>query len=761
MNQVYILLLTVGFLMGMLSCSGENQEESISTPGNSLTMKQIAFPGAEGAGKYTTGGRGGTVYEVTNLNDSGEGSFRQAIQKNETRTIVFRVSGTIELGSDLDIHYGNLTIAGQSAPGDGICIKGYPVSIKTDNVILRYIRFRLGNLHNVQGDAFSCRNRKNIVIDHCSFSWATDETASLYELHRATVQWCMITESLNHSVHEKGDHGYGGIWGGDTVSFHHNLFAHNLSRNPRFNGARYQVTWTDLVDFRNNVLYNWGDNSIYGGEKGKHNVVNNYFKPGPATKKSVRNRVLNITTSENYPYGVFYVSGNYMHGNPAVTSDNWNGGVDTEAAVSMVKASQAFYAEVIPEQSAQLAYEAVLNFAGASLARDEVDTRIISEVRNGTATYTGRYSQRPGLIDSQEDVGGWPELSSLPAQADTDHDGMPDVWEEKHQLRPTDQSDGSKYSLNQLYTNLEVYLNELAGMAQDRYEMTVAQDSTGDFRTIQEAIDATKAFPDRRVTIYIKKGVYREKVRVYSWNTLLTLKGEDAGETIISFDDHFVKINLGRNSTFHTYTLKVEANDFIAENLTIENTAVPVGQAVALHVEGDRCQFLNCRIKGHQDTVYAAGENSRQYFKNCFIEGTTDFIFGDAVAVFDRCTIYSLSDSYITAASTPKGSLFGYVFLNCNLTAKEGVKKVYLGRPWRDFARVVFLNCTMGPHILPQGWINWSGTTREQTAYYAEFGSRGAGGSAAARVSWSHQLTENEITRYKISEIFGDWTLCQ
>ncbi|MGD9555630.1 MAG: polysaccharide lyase family 1 protein [Mangrovibacterium sp.] len=462
LHQLKFLLSAAGFLLGMLSCSGESQESGTNRPENPSVRKQIAFPGAEGAGKYTAGGRGGTVYQVTNLNDSGEGSLRNGIQKNETRTIVFRVSGIIDLKSPLDIHYGNLTIAGQTAPGGGICLKGYPVHIKADNVIIRYLRFRLGDVNAVQDDAFSCRNRKNILVDHCSFSWATDEVASLYEMHHATIQWCMVAESLNHSVHEKGDHGYGGIWGGDTVSFHHNLFAHNLSRNPRFNGARYQVPWTDLVDFRNNVIYNWGDNSIYGGERGNHNLVNNYFKPGPATRKSVRNRVLNITTSEDYPYGHFYVSGNYMDGNSSVSADNWNGGVDTEAAVGEVKAGKAFFAEATPEQSALVAYEAVLNSAGASLVRDQVDTRIISEVRSGTATYTGRYSQRPGLIDSQEEVGGWPELASLPPPSDRDNDGMPDSWEEKNQLNAIDEADGNQYTLSDSYTNLEVYLNGLA-----------------------------------------------------------------------------------------------------------------------------------------------------------------------------------------------------------------------------------------------------------------------------------------------------------
>jgi len=292
--------------------------------------------------------------------------------------------------------------------------------------------------------------------------------------------------------------------------------------------------------------------------------------------------------------------------------------------------------------------------------------------------------------------------------------------------------------------------------AQDiSYEMTVAQDGSGDFTTIQDAINATKAFPDKPITIHIKKGVYKEKVRVYSWNNKLTLKGDGAKETIIAYDDYFDRIDLGRNSTFHTYTLKVEANDFRAEDLTIVNAAGPVGQAVALHVEGDRCQFRNCRILGHQDTLYAAGEGSRQYYRNCFIEGTTDFIFGEAIAVFDECTINSKSNSYVTAASTPKIQPFGYVFLNCKLTANEDVSKCYLGRPWRDYAKVVYLNCHLGDHILPEGWSNWSKTDRDQTAFYAEYQNEGPGARVSTRVPWAHQLTKKEAKAYTIVNIFS------
>ncbi|MBK9336279.1 MAG: pectin esterase [Lewinellaceae bacterium] len=295
----------------------------------------------------------------------------------------------------------------------------------------------------------------------------------------------------------------------------------------------------------------------------------------------------------------------------------------------------------------------------------------------------------------------------------------------------------------------------LAARVQAQYatEIVVAQDGSGDFTRIQDAIDQAKCFPDKRITIFIKSGIYREKVRVHAWNTLLTLKGENAATTIISGADYFDKIGRGRNSTFHTYTLLVQADDFQAEELTIENTAGPVGQAVALAVEADRCVFRDCRILGYQDTLYTAGSNSRQYFLNCYIEGSTDFIFGPATVLFDSCTIHSKSNSYITAAGTPMGKRFGFVFRYCRLSADPGVDSVYLGRPWRDFARVVFLYCDMGAHIRPEGWSNWAGTGRDKTAFYAEFGNSGQGAGRAGRAPWSRLLSKKAANQYALENI--------
>lgn len=291
--------------------------------------------------------------------------------------------------------------------------------------------------------------------------------------------------------------------------------------------------------------------------------------------------------------------------------------------------------------------------------------------------------------------------------------------------------------------------------AQMQYEVIVAKDGSGDYTSIQEAIDNTKAFPDERITIFIKNGRYEEKVKVYSWNNMLTLKGESKEKTIITFDDYFDKIDKGRNSTFHTPTLLVQGNDFIAENLTIQNTAGPVGQAVALALEADRCVISNCIIKGNQDTVYTAGEGNRQCFYNCYIEGTTDFIFGEATVVFEKCTIHAKANSYITAASTPKNITYGYVFRDCELTARAEATKVYLGRPWRPYAKTVFINTQMGEFILPEGWHNWSKPNAEKTSFYAEYQNTGKGFKPEKRVSWSHQLTKKEAKKHSLENIFG------
>lgn len=290
----------------------------------------------------------------------------------------------------------------------------------------------------------------------------------------------------------------------------------------------------------------------------------------------------------------------------------------------------------------------------------------------------------------------------------------------------------------------------------DEYNVVVSKDGTGDYISIQEAINNSKSFPYKRVIITIKNGIYYEKVKIHEWNPYITLVGESKDKTIITYDDYFGKLGLGRNSTFFTYTLLVEANNTIIKNLTIENASGEVGQAVALSVFSDEVAVVNCKLLGNQDTLYASGKG-KQYYKDCYIEGTTDYIFGSATAFFENCEIYSKKDSYITAASTPKDSLYGYVFKNCKITASKNVTKMYLGRPWRVYAKTVFINCDLGNHILPVGWHNWNKNEAEKTVFYAEYNNYGEGFKPNKRAKWSHQLKKRQAKKYTLKNILGKY----
>ena len=297
-----------------------------------------------------------------------------------------------------------------------------------------------------------------------------------------------------------------------------------------------------------------------------------------------------------------------------------------------------------------------------------------------------------------------------------------------------------------------------AAWAQERQDtIVVSRDGTGNFRTLQEAIESARAFMDYTVTIYVKNGVYKEKVIVPSWVENIDIIGEDRDKTIITYDDH---ANINKMGTFRTYMVKVEGSDITFKNLTIENNAAQLGQAVALHTEGDRLKFINCRILGYQDTIYTGAKFTRLYFKDCYIDGTTDFIFGPSTALFEDCIIHSKRNSYVTAASTPKEAKYGYVFKHCKLTAEPGVDKVYLGRPWRPYAYTLFIECELGKHIVLAGWHNWGKQSNEETARYMEYKNTGEGANASERVAWSKQLTKKEAEAVTVDAIFrtqSDW----
>lgn len=438
-------------------------------------QQPLAFPGAEGYGKHTAGGRGGRVITVTNLNDNGEGSFRAAVEQRGARIVVFAVDGTIELKSPLRIEHDSITIAGQSAPGSGICLKDYPLVVNASEVIVRYIRVRVGDRHRLDSDGLGGGRygQKNVILDHLSVSWSIDECLSIYKTENLTVQWCLVAHSLNRSVHTKGSHGFGGIWGGYKATFHHNLLANHASRNPRF----ASVDGTKWVDYRNNVVYNWGFKSAYGG--GHHaeiNMVNNYYKPGPASQ---HRRLLDVAEDAT---GRYYVAGNVMEGDEAVTRDNRLGvsdrpgkpyirhrksaspdsGISPQAIPAPGEAAPSclvdapFPYEPIGEETAATAYRRVLAAAGCSFSPDSYDRAVLRQVRRGTADFGTN-----GIINSPEEAGGWPRLKTRRAPADSDGDGMPDRWERRHGLNPHDASDAAAHTLDAAYTNIECYLNSL------------------------------------------------------------------------------------------------------------------------------------------------------------------------------------------------------------------------------------------------------------------------------------------------------------
>ena len=463
---------------GFLACS-QNSGGDDPTPSGD---KVLAFPGAEGGGKYATGGRGTNIYVVNTLEDDLTdpkiGMLRYALEATGRRMILFNVAGRIDLKGELSIRSGNVTILGQSAPGDGICISGYPLVVRANNVIIRFMRFRLGDLNKLEADALTVeKGHTDIMIDHCSCSWSTDECLSIYGAKDATVQYCIVSEALNNSVHAKGAHGYAGIWGGENTTFHHNLLAHHSSRMPRFDHDYVTEANVGPTDYINNVVYNWQGNSAYGGEsrassgnQRQYNFIANYYKPGPATKSGVKARLLNPTTKcgncgASVTPGKFYIVQNIMSGSDAVTNDNWSGVYPDESSKKDQCRSDKRFTLSTPmtsEQTAQEAYETVLAKAGCSLVRDVVDTRIVSEVAAGNYTYPGSNGSTGGLIDTPSDVGGWPTYSGTKDYSlDTDRDGIPNAWETAHGLNPDDPQDAKTTTLQAPYLNIEVYLNDI------------------------------------------------------------------------------------------------------------------------------------------------------------------------------------------------------------------------------------------------------------------------------------------------------------
>ncbi len=551
----------------------------ILTSLSTIDAQTLAFPGAEGHGRFSTGGRGGSVVRVTNLQDNGSGesiisgSLRWALQQASPKTIVFDVSGTILLKQQLKTGKDNITFAGQTAPGNGICIAGADFVINSNDIIIRFIRFRPGDVtatgvSNGEPDGLGGMDKKNIIVDHCSVSWSVDECLSVYGMENLTVQWCIGSEALRVSNHGKGTHCYGGNWGGNKASYHHNLIAHCESRTPRL-GPRPSTQENEYVDIRNNVFYNWAGEGCYGGEGMKVNMINNYYKPGPATdaaSAAVKYRITKIgvrttaycTGSDGKPnswkpmehvWGKFYIDGNKVEGNTGVTNDNWTNGVYaqqsngtgvdntwTQTTKDTIRLSQPLDAGYITTHSADMAYERVLDYVGCSLNRDDVDARIVSDVKNRAATYTTSGNKK-GYINSPTDTKPagasadwtpWLPSSQISAPVDSDGDGIPDYWEDAHGLNKNSAADGKEVNSNG-YTNLELYLNSLV---QNIISAQNEGGTTGIYNPKTESSISTYTakntlflsnLPDCNIEVYAINGVIAAKEKVAGGETSFTL----------------------------------------------------------------------------------------------------------------------------------------------------------------------------------------------------------------------------------------------
>ena len=771
----------------------------------------IAFPGCEGYGRFTTGGRmvdsrGSKVYYVTRLDDSDEeGTFRWAVNTGDDtpRTVLFKVAGTIYLTRNVDVK-SNTTIAGQTAPAGGICLAGYRVKLGS-NIIIRHIRFRAGDLPNKSMSPLGVENVENVVLDHCSFGWSMEENLTLYDNNNTTTQWCIFAEGLYNSRNDKGARAYGAQWGGKRSTMHHCLFANNNSRSPRFNGVRPENHDRQAInEFTNNVIYNWGSpNAIYGGENSAGGatdynrvyMINNYYRPGPATKDATSSRRYWCSASgEMSGVGQWYLNGNKFELGSKwapssniwsdtelqkVNSNNYYGFVANDASRAMnfwslspsqALADKALLTEpVVGElgyttyESADAAYQKVVTQAGASLPRyDEVDARVLAEAA-GTRDpqFGGDRGNKLGIIDSPDDitlnqhddfaalyegdeakdnkeidVTCYPRLqgNSYDEQViDTDGDGLPDDYETANGLNPNDGSDGQRLTASG-YSNLEIFLNGVADRTIDMTEYTVhqpvamsnrfnaivAQDGSGDYTTVQDAVNAAPG--NTPYYIFIKAGTYEGHVQIDKANVHLT--GQSPESTVITWN----KTNADGGGVDKSATINVTASDVSFDNLTIRNTRVNEGQALALYTKADRISITSCCLEGWQDTYRTGKDGQRHIVRNSTFTGTTDFIYGAGEVFFDGCTLHVLRPSNVIVAPDHSSAKYGYVFRDARITAAAANTKTHLGRPWGNTPKVAFINTSLSSDVaIPaEGWQEMEG----KPVRMAEYNTMDANGNA-------------------------------
>ena len=795
---------------------------AVFSPLENYNADLISFPGAEGYGRFTTGGRaidgrGSKVYYVTRLDDCAdnnlvEGTFRWAVKTGDDtpRTILFKVAGTIYLTSKLTGLKPNLTIAGQTAPGGGICLAGYQMKLPS-NSIVRHIRFRAGDLPKTSMSQLDVENISNVILDHCTFAWSMEENLTMYDCDYTTVQWCLFSEPLYDSRNSKGNRAYGAQWGGEHGTMHHCLFAHCVSRSPRFNGVRANVNDRHVdAEFINNVIFNWGNhNSVYGGEcstgvEGDYNrtyMINNYYKPGPSTKQGTTYARHFVTaTGENInQLGEWYLSGNKFETGSKwarsekrwtdevlekVNADNYYGFLDTSndrvrgIAMWSAKYTQDIYDQKLLKalpagyeltiknyDTADEAYDKVVKQAGASLPRyDENDTRILMEAAGEIdPQFGGERGAKLGVIDSpyditlkdhdvfaalyegdqavdnkEIDVTCYPRLQPTEDDfaeqvIDTDGDGLPDAYETEKGLDPNNPADGQALTESG-YSNLELFLNGVADGQIDAKTYTEHQPATGTFavnaivgeggvNTIQAAIDAAPN-DGTPYYIYIKDGVYENHVQIDRPNTHLI--GQSRENTIITWN----KTNADGGGVDKAATINVTADNVSFDNLTIRNTRIDEGQALALYTKADRIVITNCNLEGWQDTYRTGKDGQRHLIRNSKFTGTTDFIYGAGEAYFDGCTLQVLRSSNVIVAPDHSTPNYGYVFQNCTIegpsvaasrrmTTTATAVSTHLGRPWGNTPKVAFINTQLdeGVTIPAEGWQEMGGKPIQMAEY--------------------------------------------
>ena len=732
----------------------------------------ISFPGAEGYGRFTTGGRavdgrGSKVYYVTRLDDTGEeGSFRWAATTGDDtpRTILFKVAGTIYLTSNVTVK-ANTTVAGQTAPAGGICFAGYRIKLSS-NTILRHLRFRAGDLPNKSMSPLGVENVENIIIDHCSLGWSMEENLTLYDNNNTTTQWCIFAEGLYDSRNTKGNRAYGAQWGGKRSTMHHCLFAHNNSRSPRFNGVRPENHDRQAInEFVNNVIFNWGSpNAIYGGENSAGGatdynrvyMINNYYKPGPATKNATSSRRYWVSASgDTNGVGQWYLKGNKFELSSKfapssniwkdtelqkVNDDNYYGFVSNNSSRAMnfwslspsqSLADKALLTTILDElpytnyETADVAYAKVVTQAGASLPRyDEIDLRILAEAA-GTQDpqYGGARGAKMGIIDSpyditlkshdefaalyegdnaadnkEIDVTCYPRLqmdSYDCAVVDTDGDGLPDAYETEVGLNPNDASDGGKLSTSG-YSNLEVFLNGVADGQIDAklYTQHQAVSKMNGFNAIVgEGGYATVQEAVNAAPNDDTPYYIFVKKGVYEGHVQINRANIHlTGQNKLNTIISWNKTNADGGGVDYASTVNVTANDVSFDNLTIRNTRTNEGQALALYTKADRVIVTNSNLEGWQDTYRTGKDGQRHLVRNSKITGTTDFIYGAGEAFFDSDTLHVLQTSNVIVAPDHSSPKYGYVLKNCVITAAKSGSKTNLGRPWGNTPKVSYVN---------------------------------------------------------------------